>query len=200
MPTDIEAGLRSSGLETEIVDALAGGGAAATSQERYKLWRTSLPDELQCTEYLLPRIVRHIELEEARFMDRRGPAADRLSGQALRNRDRELGPWRLPFRLGGMITLKRAATRERILFRRELINGTLEKLLGPSLGETSVLDLGCNAGFFSLDMAHRGAHQVTGIDLRPENIEQARFLADYYGIDNASFPVLDVDEVPTDRQ
>ena len=42
------------------------------------------------------------------------------------------------------------------------------------LAATTVLDIGCNNGFFSLDMAHRGAQHVDGIDLRPENIAVGR--------------------------
>ena len=47
----------------------------------------------------------------------------------------------------------------------------------------SVLDIGCNSGWFSFDLAERGARSVDGVDLRAHNIEQARFLRDYFGFD-----------------
>jgi tRNA (mo5U34)-methyltransferase len=41
----------------------------------------------------------------------------------------------------------------------------------------TVLDLGCNAGYFALQMRRRGA-RVVGVDWFPEAIEQARFVAE----------------------
>jgi 2-polyprenyl-3-methyl-5-hydroxy-6-metoxy-1,4-benzoquinol methylase len=39
-----------------------------------------------------------------------------------------------------------------------------------------------------------------GIDLRGENIAQARFLAEYYGVGEVSFDIADIDAfAPTDR-
>ena len=91
-------------------------------------------------------------------------------------------------------------TRDRILFRRELITGTTAAVLGADLSGSTVLDIGCNAGFFSLDIATRGAEHVDGIDLRAENIAQAQFLADYYGVGNVTFATTDADHIGSDRQ
>ena len=40
-----------------------------------------------------------------------------------------------------------------------------------------MLDVGCNAGYFSIKMKQRGA-SVVGVDWYNEGIEQARFVAD----------------------
>lgn len=45
----------------------------------------------------------------------------------------------------------------------------------------SVLDVGCNAGFYSFAMARRGAH-VTAIDSDPHYLRQARWAARQYGL------------------
>lgn len=176
---------------------------------RWRHWRRGqleTPDYV--AEYLLPRITRKIEREWPPFMSRRGDPAQRPTATELADRVRSLGPWPLPFRLDhGVVTrpwpmggrsLARE-TRDRILFRQQLITGTVALLLGDELRDATVLDIGCNAGFFSLDLADRGAKHVWGVDLREENIAQARFLAAYYGIDNVSFEVSDADRLPEEQ-
>ena len=49
----------------------------------------------------------------------------------------------------------------------------------------SVLDIGCNAGFFSLAMKRRGAERVLGIDWDERYLAQARFAAEVEGLDIA---------------
>lgn len=46
-----------------------------------------------------------------------------------------------------------------------------------------VLDIGCNAGFYSLELAKRGA-QVTAIDIDPHYLRQARWAASVHGLDD----------------
>src|SRR5438309_3021160 len=47
----------------------------------------------------------------------------------------------------------------------------------------SVLDIGCNAGFYSLEMKRRGAARVVGIDSDESYLAQARFAAEVNGAD-----------------
>src|SRR5947209_11910462 len=42
----------------------------------------------------------------------------------------------------------------------------------------SVLDIGCNAGFYSIEMKRRGAHRVVAIDYDEVYLAQARFAAE----------------------
>ena len=49
----------------------------------------------------------------------------------------------------------------------------------------TVLDIGCNAGFFSLEMKRRGADRVVGIDTDEHYLAQARFAAEVAGLDIA---------------
>jgi tRNA (mo5U34)-methyltransferase len=46
----------------------------------------------------------------------------------------------------------------------------------------SVLDIGCNAGFYSIELARRGAH-VLGLDVEPLYLNQARWAAKYCGME-----------------
>src|ERR1041385_1873265 len=45
------------------------------------------------------------------------------------------------------------------------------------LSGKSVLDVGCNAGFYSIQMKQRGAKRVVGIDTDEKYLDQARFAA-----------------------
>jgi tRNA (mo5U34)-methyltransferase len=47
----------------------------------------------------------------------------------------------------------------------------------------SVLDIGCNAGFYSIEMKRRGAERVLGIDSDDVYLKQARFAASLSGAD-----------------
>ncbi len=55
--------------------------------------------------------------------------------------------------------------------------------LPADLSGKTVLDIGCNAGFYSLEMKRRGAERVLGIDSDPVYLEQARFAAEVSGAD-----------------
>ncbi len=46
------------------------------------------------------------------------------------------------------------------------------------LSGKTVLDIGCNAGFYSIEMKRRGAARVVGIDLDEDYLAQARFAAE----------------------
>jgi tRNA (mo5U34)-methyltransferase len=51
------------------------------------------------------------------------------------------------------------------------------------LSGKSVLDIGCNGGFYSIEMKRRGARCVIGIDHDADYLAQARFAADILGLD-----------------
>src|SRR4051812_39618221 len=48
----------------------------------------------------------------------------------------------------------------------------------PDLTGRTVLDIGCNGGFYSLQMKARNAARVVGIDSDPRYLAQARFAAE----------------------
>jgi 2-polyprenyl-3-methyl-5-hydroxy-6-metoxy-1,4-benzoquinol methylase len=67
--------------------------------------------------------------------------------------------------------------------RKKYFFDPLVKLLGGSLAGKRVLDLGCNAGFWSLCAVESGCSFVLGIDGRRMHIEQAEFVFDAKGVD-----------------
>jgi tRNA (mo5U34)-methyltransferase len=50
------------------------------------------------------------------------------------------------------------------------------------LSGRTVLDIGCNGGFYSIEMKRRGADRVVGLDSDPEYLAQARFAAETLGM------------------
>lgn len=68
-------------------------------------------------------------------------------------------------------------------------------VLPDDLSGQSVLDIGCNAGFYSLEFKRRGAGRVVGIDSDDRYLAQARFAARTQGFDNIEFRNLSVYDV-----
>jgi tRNA (mo5U34)-methyltransferase len=64
------------------------------------------------------------------------------------------------------------------------------------LSGKSVLDIGCNAGFYSMEMKRRGAERVLGIDFDESYLAQARFAAEITDLD-VEFRKLSVYDVGT---
>lgn len=60
---------------------------------------------------------------------------------------------------------------------------------GGSLEGKSVLDVGCNCGFWSIQARLAGAASVLGIEASAENVEQARFVRELTGLDGIEFEV-----------
>jgi tRNA (mo5U34)-methyltransferase len=63
------------------------------------------------------------------------------------------------------------------------------------LSGKSVLDIGCNAGFYSLEMKRRGAARVVGIDSDERYLAQARLASRVLGFEGVEFRNLDVYQV-----
>ena len=61
----------------------------------------------------------------------------------------------------------------------------------------SVLDIGCNAGFYSFEMKRRGAARVLGVDSNPRYLDQARFAARVLRFRDGRL-VLDTRQEPAD--
>lgn len=70
----------------------------------------------------------------------------------------------------------------------------IEPHLPADLHGWTVLDIGCNAGFYSFELAKRGA-EVTAIDLDPHYLNQARWAAEQFEIDNIRFLQMQIYEL-----
>jgi SAM-dependent methyltransferase len=72
------------------------------------------------------------------------------------------------------------------------IDQALERL-GVDVGETTFLDIACATGMYSFHLAGNGAKEVRGVEIRRDQVEQARFLQ---GLDERfALPSLHFDHV-----
>lgn len=94
-----------------------------------------------------------------------------LSGPEIQARVDELGPWFHNLDLNGVRTAPSHFLGDYPAVKwRRFADAVPRDLTGKS-----VLDIGCNAGFYSLEMKRRGAARVLGLDERDDYLEQARF-------------------------
>ena len=85
--------------------------------------------------------------------------------------------WLYQFNLKGNLTpVADKISNIRFHQRKDYFFDPLVKLLGGSLKGKRVLDLGCNAGFYSLLAIESGCDFVMGIDGRQMHIDQANFV------------------------
>jgi tRNA (mo5U34)-methyltransferase len=113
--------------------------------------------------------------------------------------------WHYEFELAGHRTpIFDPAHRNRHSERVDYFFRPLLQLFGGDLRGKRVLDLGCNAGYWSLLCAEAGADYVLGIDGRELHIEQANFVFEVKGIDRARYEFRRAnlfeltDEIPSD--
>ena len=112
-----------------------------------------------------------------------------MSEAMLTQRVRELGPWFHDLDIHGVRT---APDHPLGSFLRDLWR-TVEPYFPADMTGKTVLDIGCNAGFYSQRMHERGA-RGTGIDHDERYLEQARFAARELGYD-IEFRQVDVYDV-----
>jgi tRNA (mo5U34)-methyltransferase len=100
-----------------------------------------------------------------------------LNDQEIVKKINSLGSWFYQFDLKGNLTPVHPKFRvNRHQQRKQHIFKPLVQLYGGSLAGKRVLDLGCNAGFWSLAAIESGAEFVLGIDARKLHIDQANFV------------------------
>src|SRR5882757_5547899 len=96
---------------------------------------------------------------------------------ALRDAAAALGPWFHNIDLGGVMTAPDHFLGDypAVKWRR------FADSIPADLTGRTVLDIGCNAGFYALQMKARGASRVLGIDVDVDYLRQARFAANALG-------------------
>jgi tRNA (mo5U34)-methyltransferase len=109
---------------------------------------------------------------------------------AVRQAAAALGPWFHNIDLGGVMTAPDHFLGDypAVKWRR------FAHTIPADLSGRTVLDIGCNGGFYSIQMKSRGASRVLGIDVDPDYLRQARFAAELIGadIEFAQMSVYDV--------
>ncbi len=96
----------------------------------------------------------------------------------LRDAAAALGPWFHNIDLGGVMTAPNHFLGDypAVKWRR------FADAIPADLSGKTVLDIGCNAGFYSIQMKLRNAARVLAIDFDPDYLRQARFAAETIGV------------------
>ncbi|MGK9170134.1 TIGR04290 family methyltransferase [Inquilinus limosus] len=103
----------------------------------------------------------------------------RLSGEEIRRRVEALGPWFHNIDLDGIATAPDHYLGDYPAVKWQAFADAIPR----DLAGRTVLDIGCNGGFYSLEMKRRGADRVLGIDFDDSYLAQARFAAEIAGLD-----------------
>ena len=108
-----------------------------------------------------------------------GAPAPAWAPHQIRQRVEALGPWFHNIDLFGVATAP-----EHFLGDYPAVKWrSFAHAVPDDLGGMTVLDVGCNAGFYALEMKRRGAARVLGIDADPRYLAQARFAAEVLGLE-----------------
>ena len=117
--------------------------------------------------------------------------AERLSVVEIEKKVQELGTWFHNMSLQGVQTAP-----DHFLGDYPAVKWSgFQHAIPADLSGLSVLDIGCNGGFYSIEMKRRGAARVVGIDHDLDYLAQARFAASVLGED-IEFRQLSVYEIP----
>lgn len=102
-----------------------------------------------------------------------------MTREQIAARVRELGEWFHNMNLGGVETAPRHFLGDypRIKWQR------FAHMIPENLTGKTVLDVGCNAGFYAIEMKRRGADRVLGIDTDETYLAQASFASAIHGVD-----------------
>jgi tRNA (mo5U34)-methyltransferase len=102
-----------------------------------------------------------------------------MSQEEIEERVRELGDWFQNIDLHGIPSAPNHFLGDYPAVKWQRFAAAVpEDLTGKS-----VLDIGCNAGFYSIEMKRRGAGRVLGIDSEPMYLAQGRFAAEVLGME-----------------
>ena len=115
------------------------------------------------------------------------------TAEAIRQQVEAVSYWHYAFDLGhGIVTRPGHGDSRRQAQRLAYLFPPLLHLTGGTLRGLTVLDVGCNQGFWSLEAAQAGAEAVLGLEGRPEHVEAARFVADVLNVPNVTFETQDI--------
>ena len=114
------------------------------------------------------------------------------TAERVKDRAEALGPWFHNMQLAGVWTAPQHFLGNYPAVKWECFKNALP----ADLTGKTVLDIGCNAGFYSMEMKRRGAARVLGVDFDEDYLAQARFAAEVEGLD-IEFQQLSVYDVAT---
>ena len=121
---------------------------------------------------------REDDLLTAARTDEKSPRRQ-LSRLEIERRVGELGPWFHNIDLQGVATAPDHFLGDYPAFKWKQFSSAIPE----DLSGKTVLDIGCNGGFYAVEMKRRGAARVVGVDSDERYLAQARFAAEVSGYD-----------------
>ena len=131
--------------------------------------------------------------ESVRELRKRVESGSGEAKQELLDEMRKLGPWYHNLKFSGIDTNETDTDYPARRWRH------FEPQVPDDLTGKTVLDIGCDAGYFSLEMKRRNAERVIAIDIMPYRLAQVRFASYWFDlpIEPRELSVYDVDRLNT---
>lgn len=114
-----------------------------------------------------------------------------MDNNKLRNEIKRLNPWYQEVDFGNGVVAKSTHSK----LSGEYAWNYIKQLLPESLEGKRVLDLGSNAGLFSIRCAQMGAEKVIGIEREGKHLRQCKFLKEYFNTKNVEFINASLEDV-----
>ncbi|HKZ01535.1 MAG TPA: DUF1698 domain-containing protein [Pyrinomonadaceae bacterium] len=106
-----------------------------------------------------------------------------MTPEEIQRKIESLAPWFHCIDLGGGIMTKTQSAAGEPIDHPAETWGKIRQCLPADLSGKSVLDVGCNAGFYAIEAKRRRAARVLGIDAQRHHIRQANFVRGVLGLD-----------------
>jgi SAM-dependent methyltransferase len=128
----------------------------------------------------------------------------------LRSEILAIKDWRHPFELENNVFVEnndnfgRTWLHDFQLFKRSIILDILENIIpglsGKKLEHMSSVDIGCNDGYFTFEAEKTGLKKCVGYELRPESVQRANLIKEFYGKSNIEFRNQNIEEALTSNE
>lgn len=106
-----------------------------------------------------------------------------MTREEIRSELQRLAPWFHRIDLGGGLYTKTESVMGEPVDHPSGPWQTIQKLLPRDLTGKTLLDVGCNAGFYAFEARRRGAKRVLGVDGQRQHVRQGLFVRKVLGLD-----------------
>jgi Methyltransferase domain len=130
--------------------------------------------------------------------------------EQLKNEIMSMKDWRHPFELEKDLIVEnndkfgRTWLHDFQLFKKDIILNILKNIIpglsDKKLADMSSVDIGCNDGYFTFEAEKCGLKKCVGLELRPESVQRANLIKDFYEKKNIEFRNQNIEEVIASKE
>ncbi|MDH3203060.1 MAG: class I SAM-dependent methyltransferase [Nitrosopumilus sp.] len=119
-----------------------------------------------------------------------------MSNESLKKSIEKFGKWMYKFELAEDVSTPLISEEFQKVHdtRKKMIFSKLDNII-KRWDNLRCLDIACNEGFYSFELAKKGIKEVIGFDAREINIDKANFIKKFMKVENTSFFVEDVEKI-----